>query len=261
MFNVQLSGKPMSPSRKISFVNTSGSGSALNGAPVPELTTFLLANLAFAFFATISRPRPTENCPHAFPPPFSSGPWPARPRPTFAKLFCRNCATTCARVLRRTIPKQKMPPPKPLSMTEQLAFNMHLDFPIFPRSRPLSSAPQAIKQAQMRRHGTSIPTSFVPKNRVTRPRTKYQPVGSRGWSLAVLMLSVLTVAIPPAHAITVTLSNAVAGKTPEIVGYNSGHFMPGSNTADWWRYSGVNGARVWPTPTTVEPSDDLAPFG
>ncbi len=37
--------------------------------------------------------------------------------------------------------------------------------------------------------------------------------------------------------------------------------MPGSNTADWWRYSGVNGARVWPTPTTVEPTDDLAPFG
>ncbi len=37
--------------------------------------------------------------------------------------------------------------------------------------------------------------------------------------------------------------------------------MPGSNTADWWRYSGVNGARVWPTPTIVEPSDDLAPYG
>ena len=50
----------------------------------------------------------------------------------------------------------------------------------------------------------------------------------------------------------VTVSAAVAGKTPEIVGYNSGHFMPGSNTADWWRYSGVNGARVWPTPTVVE---------
>lgn len=37
--------------------------------------------------------------------------------------------------------------------------------------------------------------------------------------------------------------------------------MSGSNTADWWRYSGVNGARVWPTPSVVEGSDDLAPWG
>src|SRR6478735_5260500 len=62
-------------------------------------------------------------------------------------------------------------------------------------------------------------------------------------------------------AVTVGLSGGVAGKTPEIVGYNSGHFMPGSNTADWWRFSGVNGARIFSTPTTVEASDDLAPWG
>src|ERR1051326_8821815 len=65
----------------------------------------------------------------------------------------------------------------------------------------------------------------------------------------------------PAHAVDVALSASLAGKTPEIVGYNSGHFMPGSNTADWWRYSNVNGARVWPTPTVVEANDDLSPWG
>src|ERR671936_11873 len=64
-----------------------------------------------------------------------------------------------------------------------------------------------------------------------------------------------------ARAVDVTVSASVVGRTPEIVGYNSGHFMPGSNTTDWWRYSGVNGARVWPTPTIVEASDDLAPWG
>src|SRR5262245_16089750 len=64
-----------------------------------------------------------------------------------------------------------------------------------------------------------------------------------------------------ANAVTVSISNTRSGSTPEIVGYNSGHFMPGSNTADWWRYSGVNGARVWSTPTTVEASDDLSPWG
>ncbi|HEV7951287.1 MAG TPA: hypothetical protein VGP24_16110, partial [Glaciihabitans sp.] len=57
---------------------------------------------------------------------------------------------------------------------------------------------------------------------------------------------------PSCLAADVTLSAAVAGKTPEIVGYNSGHFMPGSNTASWWKYSGVNGARVWSTPSVVE---------
>jgi hypothetical protein len=68
-------------------------------------------------------------------------------------------------------------------------------------------------------------------------------------------------ALPCAHAVTVTVGAGTNGTTPEIVGYNSGHFMAGSNTADWWRYSGVNGARVWPTPTIVEGSDDGGGWG
>ena len=64
-----------------------------------------------------------------------------------------------------------------------------------------------------------------------------------------------------ACAVEITLSANVVGVTPEIVGYNSGHFMPGSNTHSWWKYSGVNGARVWATPATVEGDDDLAPWG
>ena len=75
------------------------------------------------------------------------------------------------------------------------------------------------------------------------------------------VLAVVALVATSVSAVTVTVSGTLAGKTPEIVGYNSGHFMPGSNTADWWRYSGVNGARVWPTPTVVEASDDLAPWG
>lgn len=73
--------------------------------------------------------------------------------------------------------------------------------------------------------------------------------------------AILLFAAPRAGAVGVSLSPGVVGLTPEIVGYNSGHFMPGSNTADWWRYSGVNGARVWATPSTVEGNDDLAPWG
>jgi hypothetical protein len=119
----------------------------------------------------------------------------------------------------------------------------------------------------------------VPKKRVPRTQTKSPSTGCHWWLaqqcssqpihrlrlhtafLIAFAVSIICLSAPAAQAVTVALSNTVAGKTPEIVGYNSGHFMPGSNTADWWRYSGANGARVWPTPTTVEPTDDLAPFG
>jgi hypothetical protein len=79
-------------------------------------------------------------------------------------------------------------------------------------------------------------------------------------SLAVFA-TIISLAPPLARAVTVTVGAGANGATPEIVGYNSGHFMPSSNTADWWRYSGVNGARVWPTPTTVEGSDDGGGWG
>ncbi|MEX0643428.1 MAG: hypothetical protein WD468_12040, partial [Pirellulales bacterium] len=85
--------------------------------------------------------------------------------------------------------------------------------------------------------------------------------GIRGWRVFILFGLLLSATASFAFAINVTVSADVAGKTPEIVGYNCGHFMPGSNTADWWRYSGVNGARVWPSPGIVEHSDDLAPWG
>ncbi|WP_197530582.1 CBM96 family carbohydrate-binding protein [Bythopirellula polymerisocia] len=72
-------------------------------------------------------------------------------------------------------------------------------------------------------------------------------------SLGYLMVSLL---ITPATAVDVSISNQVVGKTPGLIGYNSGHFMPGSNTAAWWKYSGVNAARVWATPGDVENGDD-----
>src|SRR4051794_25260033 len=75
------------------------------------------------------------------------------------------------------------------------------------------------------------------------------------------LIAIIALTEPAAMAVNVTASATIAGKTPEIVGYNSGHFMPNSNTADWWRFSGVNGARIFSTPTVVEASDDLSPWG
>src|SRR5437588_11757063 len=59
------------------------------------------------------------------------------------------------------------------------------------------------------------------------------------------------------HAATLTIQTNRLGPTPSLVAYNSGHFVPGSNTRDWWHYSGVNGARVFISPGIVEPSDDI----
>jgi hypothetical protein len=56
----------------------------------------------------------------------------------------------------------------------------------------------------------------------------------------------------------VTTTNQL-GPTPTILGYNSGHFYPGSNTKDWWRYSSVNGARFFIPSKEFEPVSTLPP--
>lgn len=73
-----------------------------------------------------------------------------------------------------------------------------------------------------------------------------------------VVLGFILAAFPAlAMAATVTVQTAPLGNTPELLAYNSGHFVPGSNTRDWWRYSGVSGARVFLTPSLIEPSDDI----
>jgi hypothetical protein len=59
----------------------------------------------------------------------------------------------------------------------------------------------------------------------------------------------------------VTVSNEVAGTTPLHIGYNQGHYFPGSNTSAWVDYSGVNSFRVWAPMNEYEPVDDIAPYG
>ncbi|OAM88552.1 DNRLRE domain-containing protein [Termitidicoccus mucosus] len=55
-----------------------------------------------------------------------------------------------------------------------------------------------------------------------------------------------------AAPLNVTVTSTPEGVTPAVLGYNLGHFMSGSNTADWWRYSNVKAARVFRQPNTVE---------
>ena len=80
----------------------------------------------------------------------------------------------------------------------------------------------------------------------------------QSWALSFLLMFTAFLA---ANAGTVTLQTTSPGLTPNLLAYNSGHFYPGSNTKDWWRYAGVSGARVFLTASTLEASDDIPGHG
>ena len=62
-------------------------------------------------------------------------------------------------------------------------------------------------------------------------------------------------------AATLTITGSSGGVTPDILGYNLGHYMDGSNASDWFRYSGVKAARIFLSPSDIEPNDDISPTG
>jgi hypothetical protein len=84
---------------------------------------------------------------------------------------------------------------------------------------------------------------------------------SRSFLATLFVPGVSSLGILLNHAATITMQTNVIGVTPSMIAYNSGHFYPGSNTRDWWRYSGVNGARVFITASIIEPGDDIAGRG
>lgn len=94
------------------------------------------------------------------------------------------------------------------------------------------------------------------------PRTRPSACGALR-SVPALVACALGVLCPaiPAIAATLTVHTNVLGPTPTLLAYNAGHFFPGGNTADWWRYAGVTGARVFLSPADIEAADDLAPVG
>lgn len=65
------------------------------------------------------------------------------------------------------------------------------------------------------------------------------------------------------HAVgqTVTLQSTVVGQTPSTIGLNSGNYLPGSNNSTFWRWTGVNGARIFTSAPNIEQVDDIAGDG
>ena len=76
-------------------------------------------------------------------------------------------------------------------------------------------------------------------------------------AVALAMAMAWAAYVPTAAGGTVTIQTNRLGGTPDIIGYNSAHFYPGGNTREWWRYSGVSGARVFLSPSEIETADDL----
>lgn len=76
-------------------------------------------------------------------------------------------------------------------------------------------------------------------------------------AFGLLLGPVLGLWVCPASAGTVAVQPTTVASTPELLAYNSGHFHPGSNTREWWRYSGVSGARVFLTANIIENVDDI----
>ena len=56
---------------------------------------------------------------------------------------------------------------------------------------------------------------------------------------------------------TVTVHSDVVGQTPSVIGLNSGNWIPGANTISYWRWSGVNGARIFTSAPSIEQNDDI----
>ena len=56
---------------------------------------------------------------------------------------------------------------------------------------------------------------------------------------------------------TVTINSNVVGETPGVIGLNSGNYVAGANTTSYWRWIGVNGARIFTSAPNIEQDDDI----
>ena len=59
----------------------------------------------------------------------------------------------------------------------------------------------------------------------------------------------------------VTVNSNVVGTTPSVIGLNSGNYISGANTTSYWRWTGVNGARIFTSAPNIEQVDDIPGHG
>ncbi len=75
----------------------------------------------------------------------------------------------------------------------------------------------------------------------------------------VLFVTVALLLGPTVRSAELTVSDEVTAKSPGNLAYNFGHYFPGSNTSDWWRYSRASGARIFLSAAHFNVSGTLRP--
>jgi len=76
-------------------------------------------------------------------------------------------------------------------------------------------------------------------------------------SLACCAMMALLFSTGRSLAQTVTVHADVVGETPRLIGLNSGNWIPGANTISYWRWTGVNAARIFTSAPSIEQDDDI----
>lgn len=82
--------------------------------------------------------------------------------------------------------------------------------------------------------------------------------------IAALCVLPIILANTAGYSGTITVTTAeggVTGETPPVVGCNLSHFPQGLNAPDWWSYLGATAARIFIAPASIEPIDDIPPYG
>ena len=77
----------------------------------------------------------------------------------------------------------------------------------------------------------------------------------------ILWAAVLALLTADSTAGTLTVKTNKLAATPNLLAYNAAHFYPGSNTREWWRYSGVTGARVFLSAGLLDSAQDITVSG
>ena len=75
--------------------------------------------------------------------------------------------------------------------------------------------------------------------------------------LCLVCTALLRLLLQSAFSQTVTVHSDVVGQTPDIIGLNSGNYIDGTNAISFWRWSGVNGARIFTSAPNIEQVDDI----
>jgi hypothetical protein len=109
-----------------------------------------------------------------------------------------------------------------------------------------------------------MPTTHPSDDLPFRRRTLLSGLGAAAVvGLAGTSAHAASSAAPAPQELGVVVRNSRTGKGMPLVGYNTGHYLPGSNTSAWLAYSRVNAVRffaslsVWTPDEAVDPGDGV----